>query len=329
MKIAVAGSVGNDHLMTFSGKFTDSLVAESLSKVSLSFLVDSLDIRRGGCAANISFGMAALGLNPILIAAVGKDWADYDAWLSRHGVNTSQVLISKDLYTATFMVTTDDDLNQIASFFPGAMSQARDIELAPIIENVGRFDLLVISPDDPEAMLRHSQTCRQMQIPFAADPSQQLARMSGDEIRLLIDGATYLFLNEYELALALQKTGWSDEELFSHVKTRVITLGSSGAKIEEHGKETITVGCPLERDRLDPTGIGDNFRSGFLAGLSAGLDHETCAQLGSLLATYCLETKGTQEYRFTESEFLDRFELTYGENARSRIVGKVRPHLVG
>lgn len=329
MKIAVAGSVGNDHLMTFTGKFTDSLVAESLSKVSLSFLVDSLDIRRGGCGANISFGMAALGLNPILIAAVGKDWADYDAWLSRHGVDTSHVHISQNLFTATFMVTTDDDLNQIASFFPGAMSEAREIELGPIIDKVGKFDLLVISPDDPEAMIRHSETARSLDIPFAADPSQQMARMSGEEIKLLVDGATYLFLNEYELALALQKTGWTDAELMDRVKVRVITLGSNGVRVEEHGQANVEVAVPQEQGKVDPTGIGDSFRSGFIAGLSWGFNHERCAQLGSMLATYCLETKGTQEYRFDESEFLSRFELAYGTLARAEIEGKIKPHLVG
>jgi len=179
MKIGVAGSVGLDHLMTFSGKFTDSFVASSLEKISLSFLVDSLDVRRGGCAANITYGMGVLGLNPVLIAAVGKDWADYEAWLSRHGVDTSHVLISSTLYTAHFMVTTDDDLNQIASFFPGAMSEARNIELGPIMDKTGRFDMVVISPDDPAAMVRHSEVCRNEGIAFAADPSQQMERMSG------------------------------------------------------------------------------------------------------------------------------------------------------
>ena len=162
MKIGVAGSVGIDHLMVFSGKFTDSLVEGSLEKVSLSFLVDSMDVRRGGCAANIAFGMGVLGLNPILIAAVGKDWADYDSWLTRHGVDTSQVLISSTLHTAHFVVTTDQSLNQIASFFPGAMSEARNIELPPIMDSVGRLDMMVISPDDPAAMLNHSDVCRQL-----------------------------------------------------------------------------------------------------------------------------------------------------------------------
>jgi adenosine kinase len=323
MKIGVAGSVGLDHLMTFSGKFTDSFVAGSLEKVSLSFLVDSLDVRRGGCAANICYGMGVLGLNPVLIAAVGKDWADYEAWLSRHGVDTSHALVSTSLYTAHFMVTTDDDLNQIASFFPGAMSEARNIELGPIMEKTGRFDMVVISPDDPEAMLHHSDVCRKEGIAFAADPSQQMARMSGEEIKLLIDGASYLFLNEYELALAMQKTGWSDREILEHVKIRVVTLGSKGAKVESAAGEFVQVGTPQEKSKTDPTGVGDSFRSGFIAGLAWGLSHERCAQLGSLIATYVIETMGTQEYRFTSAEFLARFDGAYGAEAAAEIA----PHL--
>jgi adenosine kinase len=319
MRIGVAGSVGLDHLMTFSGKFTDSLVAGSLEKVSLSFLVDDLDVRRGGCAANICFGMAMLGLNPILIAAVGKDWADYEAWLSRHGVDTSHVLISKDLFTAHFMVTTDTELNQIASFFPGAMSEARNIELAPIIEKTGNLDLIVISPDDPEAMMRHSEVARARGIAVAADPSQQMARMEGDEIKNLIDGAAYLFMNEYELALAIQKTGWSDAEILSRVKYRVITQGSKGARIESKGGELIKIDCPKENGKVDPTGVGDSFRSGFIAGLAWGLSHQRCLQLGAMIATYVIETKGTQEYRFTATEFIERFKLVYGDSAATEI----------
>jgi adenosine kinase len=323
MKIGVAGSVGLDHLMVFSGKFTDSFVAGSLEKISLSFLVDSLDVRRGGCAANIAFGMGVLGLNPVLIAAVGKDWPDYEAWLARHGVDTSHVLVSKTLYTAHFMVTTDDDLNQIASFFPGAMSEARNIELAPIMEKTGRFDLVVISPDDPEAMVHHSDVCREMGIPFAADPSQQMARMSGEEIKLLIDGASYLFMNEYELALAMQKTGWSDAEILSRVKVRVITLGSKGAKVETMAGDCIQVECPKESSKTDPTGVGDSFRSGFIAGLAWGVSHERCAQIGALIATYVIETMGTQEYRFTAAQFVERFAQSYGQSAAAEIAAHI------
>ena len=327
MKVAVAGSVGRDHLMTFPGKFTDSLVEGSLAKVSLSFLVDNLDIHRGGCAANIAFGMGALGLNPLLVAAVGKDWADYNDWLVRHGVNTDHVRISKNLYTATFIVTTDEELNQIASFFPGAMSEARELDIEVIAEREGGIDLFLIGPDDPDAMIRHSHSARKLGIPLAADPSQQLARMDGDSLKQLVTGAKYLFLNEYELALMLQKTGWSDAELFDQVEVRVVTLGAKGARIEEHGKPTITVGTPAEKAKIDPTGVGDSFRSGFLAGLSWGLSHERCAQLGSMIATFCLETKGTQEYLFDREQFMERFELAYGADAAREIAAHINPRM--
>lgn len=310
--------------MTFPGKFTDSLVAGSLEKVSLSFLVDGLDVRRGGCAANIAFGMGVLGLHPILISAVGIDWEDYEAWLTRHGVDTSHVWISETLHTALYMVTTDTELNQIASFFPGAMSEARNIELQPIMDKAGRLDLLVISPDDPQAMLNHSDTARELGVPFAADPSQQMARMSGPEIKRLISGAAYLFMNEYELALAIQKTGWSDAEILNEVAVRIVTLGSKGAKIERNDAEPVVVGIARERAKLDPTGVGDSFRSGFIAGLAWGLAHERCAQLGSMLATYVIETKGTQEYHFTRDEFLERFSEAYGKSAAE----DVAEHLV-
>jgi adenosine kinase len=312
--------------MTFPGLFSDSLVDGALSKVSLSFLVDKLDIHRGGCAANIAFGMGSLGLNPLLIAAVGKDWPDYDRWLIEHGVDTRYVRISKDLYTATFIVTTDEALNQIASFFPGAMSEAREIDIESVLSKEGTIDLFLIGPDDPEAMIRHTQSALRLGIPVAADPSQQLARMDGSSLKELVSGAKYLFLNEYELALILQKTGWSDAELMDQVDVRVTTLGAEGARIEEHGKETVSVPAPKENAKTDPTGVGDSFRSGFLAGLSWGLSHERCAQLGSMLATFCLETKGTQEYYFESSEFIDRFRDSYGALAAEQIEIFIKPH---
>ena len=207
MRIAVTGSIATDHLMTFPGRFTDQLVAGKIESVSLSFLVDALEIRRGGIAANIAFGMACLGLRPVLVGAVGPDFDDYRSWLERKGVDTASVHVSELQHTARFLCTTDTDQNQIASFYAGAMSEARNIELAPVAERLGGLDLVVISPNDPQAMLRHTAECRERGIPFAADPSQQLARMDGDEIRQLVDGAFYLFMNEYETALTRAEDG--------------------------------------------------------------------------------------------------------------------------
>ncbi len=323
MAVLITGSIATDHLMTFPGRFADSLVADKLDKISLSFLVEALEIRRGGVAANIAFGMGCLGLNPVLVGAVGADFSDYGSWLQRHGVDTSSVLISDVHHTARFVCTTDLEQNQIASFYPGAMSEARGIELQPVIDRVGSADMVLIGPTDPEARLRHTAECRFRGMPFAADPSQQLARMDGDEIRPLVEGAALLFTNEYESALIHQKTGWTAQDIASRVEVRVTTLGPDGARIERRGEPAVTVTCPAEDRKADPTGVGDAFRAGFLAGQAWSLSDERSAQIGSLLATYVIETIGTQEYSIAQRHFLERIAKTYGDDAAADI----EPHI--
>ncbi|MEU9996400.1 carbohydrate kinase family protein [Streptomyces sp. NPDC050848] len=319
MRIAVTGSIATDHLMTFPGRFADQLVADQLHTVSLSFLVDNLDIRRGGVGPNICFGMGQLGGNPILVGAAGYDFDEYRAWLDRHGVDTGSVRISEVLHTARFVCTTDKDHNQIGSFYTGAMSEARQIELKAVADRVGGLDLVLIGADDPEAMLRHTEECKTRGIPFAADFSQQIARMDGDEIRTLLDGATYLFSNEYEKGLIESKTGWSDEEILGRVGHRVTTLGSRGVRIERAGEESIEVGCAEEDAKVDPTGVGDAFRAGFLTGLSWGVSLERAAQVGCMLATLVIETLGTQEYTLRRANFMERFTKAYGDVAAAEV----------
>ncbi|UQA95933.1 carbohydrate kinase family protein [Streptomyces halobius] len=323
MRIAVTGSIATDHLMTFPGRFADQLVADQLHTVSLSFLVDDLDIRRGGVAPNICFGMGLLGLRPILVGAAGADFAEYRAWLDRHGVDTASVRISEVLHTARFVCTTDSDHNQIASFYTGAMTEARQIELQPVADRVNGLDLVLIGADDPEAMIRHTEECRSRGIPFAADPSQQLARMEGDDIRVLVEGAEYLFTNEYEKALIESKTGWTGDEILDKVGTRVTTLGAQGVRIERNGEEPVEVGVPQEDGKVDPTGVGDAFRAGFLSGRAWGLSLERSAQLGCMLATLVIETLGTQEYELRRGHFMERFTKAYGDTAAEEI----RAHL--
>ena len=313
LTFAITGSIATDHLMRFPGKFTDSLVADKLDHVSLSFLVDDLQIRRGGVAANISFGMGKMGLRPILVGAVGKDFADYRSWLERHGVDCESILISEEQHTARFVCTTDEMQNQIASFYPGAMSESIQIELGPIVDRLGKIDYVFVGPNDPDAMLRHTEEAKFRNIPFIADPSQQLARMEGEEIKQLIDGAAYLFTNEYESSLIKKKCGYSGEDLVQRVGTVVTTLGAKGAKVEKKGEPTVEVICPQENAKVDPTGVGDAFRAGFMSAMSWGVGSEISAQVGSLLATYTIETIGTQEYSFETDEFLNRFRDTYGE----------------
>nr|WP_206323667.1 carbohydrate kinase family protein [Streptomyces sp. HNM0574] len=305
--------------MTFPGRFSDQLVADQLHTVSLSFLVDTLDIRRGGVGANIAFGMGQLGANPVLVGAAGEDFEEYRAWLDRHGVDTQSVRISDVKHTARFTCTTDADHNQIGSFYTGAMSEARQIELQSVVDRVGSLDLVCISADDPEAMTRHTEECRTRGIPFAADFSQQIARMEGEEIRALLPDATYLFSNEYEKELIENKTGWTEAEILAKVGTRVTTLGAKGVRIDRQGEEPILVGVPEEDAKADPTGVGDAFRAGFLSGLAWGVGLTRAAQVGCMMATLVIETVGTQEYELSRTRFLERFTKAYGHDAASEV----------
>ena len=325
MPIAVTGSAATDHLMSFPGLFADSLVVDQLDKIALSFLVEDLEVRRGGCAANIAFGLAALGVRPILVAAVGEDFADYRSWLERHGVDCDSLHYSETRHTARFICTTDTSHAQIASFYAGAMSEARDIELKPIADRVGTLDLVVIAPNDPEAMVRHTHECRERGIPFAADPSQQLAFSDGEMIRDLIDGATILLSNEYEAALMEQKTGWTGEEILKRVGTRVVTLGAAGVRVESLEADPIEVPAVPGVTAVEPTGVGDAFRSGCLGAVSAGLGWTAAAQVGCVLAAYVVERVGPQEYSFSTQEFLNRLAGAYGKDASAAVSGWLSP----
>ena len=316
MRIAVTGSIATDHLMTFPGRFAEQLLADKLDKVSLSFLVDGLEIRRGGVAANIAFGLGCLGLRPLLVGSVGRDFAEYRVWLDSHGVDTSHVRESAKLHTARFVCTTDTDLNQIASFYPGAMGEDVDIDLTGF---AGEIDLVVIGAGNPAAMLSLTQQCRAHQIPFANDTSQQLASLDGDQIKELVAGAAYLFCNDYEASLIEHKTGWSDAELTAEVGVRVTTLGADGARVDQAGQEPVLAGPVKDVASVDPTGAGDAFRAGFLAAVAWGVSLERAAQLGNLLAVHVLETTGTQEYKLAPAELASRCAVSYGQAAADEL----------
>ena len=323
MSLLVTGSIATDHLMSFGGKFSDSLVVDQLDKLSVSFLVDDLEVRRGGVAANICFGLGSLGLRPILVGAVGEDFADYRSWLERHNVDCDSVHVSETKHTARFVCTNDSTMAQFASFYPGAMSEAREIELKPIEARVGQVEYVLVGPNDPEAMRRHTEECRERGYAFIADPSQQLAFGDGELIRDLIDGAAILFSNEYESALIEKKTGWSADEIRSRVGTWVITLGATGVRVEQDGDQPIFVPAVPEIEKVEPTGVGDAFRAGFLAALAWDLPLERAAQLGCLLAVHVVEKVGTQEYTVHRDQFVKRFADAYGEAAAAEIAEHV------
>jgi adenosine kinase len=323
VSIAVTGSIATDHLMSFPGKFTDSLVVDRLDKLTLSFLVEDLEVRRGGCGANIAFGMACLGLRPVLLGAVGEDFVDYRFWLERHGVDCGSIHVSPTKHTARFICTNDAAHAQIASFYAGAMSEAREIELGPVVARTGGIDLVIISPNDPEAMLRHTDECRDRGLRFAADPSQQLHWGDDVMIRRLVDGAAYLFCNDYEAALIEQKTGWSGADVLAHVDTKVTTLGADGVRIDRRGEDPVAVKAVPGVEAVEPTGVGDAFRAGFVAARAWGKGLERAGQVGCTLAAFVVETVGTQEYALSKTGFLDRMELAYGSEAADDVAALV------
>jgi adenosine kinase len=317
--IAVTGSIATDHLMRFPGKFSEQLLAEHLQKVSLSFLVDDLVVHRGGVAGNMAYAIGVLGGSAVLVGAAGIDFTDYREWLESAGVDCGGVLISDTAHTARFVCTTDVDMAQIASFYPGAMSQARNIKLADVVAATGQPELVIIGANDPDAMFAHTDECRKLGLAFAADPSQQLARLSGAEIRRLVDGATYLFSNDYEWDLMLSKTGWTDADVLAQVGLRITTLGAEGVDLVGADGTRIHVGVVPETARVDPTGVGDAFRAGFLTGRGVGLDLERSAQLGSLVAVLVLETTGTQNWTWDLDTAKARLADAFGAEAAAQI----------
>ncbi len=312
MNIVLTGSVAFDYLMCFPGYFRDHILADRLEHLSLSFLVESMTVQRGGCAPNIAYTLALLGGRPRVMATVGQDFEDYRHWLEGKGVDTSAVRVIPGVFTASFFCNTDRSNAQIASFYPGAMAFAgqlsfRELEVRP--------DLVVISPNDPEAMAHYIQECKELKIPYVYDPGQQVVRVDGATLRQGIEGALAVFVNDYEQGLIEKSTGLSTAEMLEKVTFMVVTLGDQGSRVyTRQGEVTVPIvpaGC-IE----DPTGVGDAFRGGFLTGYSRGWDFELCAQMGALSATYCLEHTGPQGHAFTRSEFVERFRQHFDDHGR-------------
>jgi adenosine kinase len=308
MRIIVTGSIAYDYLMTFPGSFPEHFLPEHLHKVSLSFLADTMQKRRGGCASNIAYTLALLGERPALMGAAGQDFPEYRAWLESVGVDTSLVKEVPDKFTASFFCTTDRDNNQIASFYTGAMAHASELSFRDVR---WRCELAIISPNDPAAMVRHADECRALAIPFIYDPGQQCARSSGDELLAGIVGAKVLVCNDYEFELIRQKTGHGEEALLDRCEVLVITRGREGSDVFADG-ECVRVSAVPARREADPTGIGDAFRAGFMKGLALGASPAVCARLGSVAATYALEHVGAQGHVFTWDEFMARYRAQYG-----------------
>jgi adenosine kinase len=318
MNILLTGSVAYDYLMTFPGYFKDQILPERLETISLSFLVDSMSRQRGGVAPNIAYTLALLGGSPTLMAPVGEDFNDYREWLESKGVDTTQAIVIPGVLTASFFATTDKNNAQIASFYPGAMDYAEEQSLKTQEE---KPDLVVISPNSPGAMKKFASECRELGINYLYDPSQQILRLSGDEILRDMQGAQFLFVNDYESGLIMKKTGMVLAEILEIVRVVVITKGENGTSIFTGGEEIKIPAIPPD-EIIDPTGVGDAFRGGFLAGFSNGWTWEICGKMGALAAAYCLEKKGPQNHTFSGDEFVRRFRSNFNDGGLlNKLVG--------
>jgi adenosine kinase len=307
MKIIVTGSIAYDYLMSFPGKFTEHFLPEHMHRVSLSFLVDSMDKRRGGCAPNIAYTLALLGERPFLMATAGEDFGDYRLWLDAAGIDTSLVKQVGGKFTASFFCSTDTENNQIASFYTGAMADAGQLSF----RGVKDAKLAIISPNDPGAMVSYAEECRTLKIPYIFDPGQQCARMSGDELRDGVVGAYIVICNDYEFELLRQKTGMGEKEVLENAGTLIITKGEKGSSVITKGGQ-VDVAAVAPRTVVDPTGVGDAFRGGLMKGIALGLPHDVAARLGSVAATYALEHLGGQSHAYTWDEFKTRYEQHFG-----------------
>ncbi|MDK1080532.1 MAG: carbohydrate kinase family protein [Anaerolineae bacterium] len=312
MDILLTGSVAYDYLMTFPGRFKEQILPERLESISLSFLVDSMTRQRGGVAPNIAYNMALLGARPRVMATVGEDFEDYRAWLEAKGVDTELMQVVPGEFTASFFATTDQDNAQIASFYPGAMDQAGTQSLKDL---ASKPDLVLVSPNEPGAMTKFTAESRDLKIPYLYDPSQQILRLEGNELARDMEGAQFLFCNDYEFGLISKKTGWSLDQILEHVKVLVITRGKDGADLYAGG-EAVHIPTVPEDKIVDPTGVGDAFRGGFLVGYSHGFEWKLCGEIGSLAAVYCLEQNGPQGHTFSPKEFVSRFRMHFDDEGK-------------
>jgi len=307
MRIIVTGSIAYDYLMSFPGSFTEHILPEHLSRISLSFLVDSMDKRRGGCAPNIAYTLAMLGERPVLMGTAGQDFPEYRAWLEQHGVDTSLVKEVPGKFSASFFCSSDRDNNQIASFYTGAMAHAGELSFA----DAGGCDIAIISPNDPGAMVKYADECRQLGIKYIYDPGQQCARSSGEELRAGIVGAHMLICNDYEYELIRQKTGLDAATILERSDAIIVTRGEKGSTIWTATDEFTVAAVPPARE-ADPTGVGDAFRAGFLRGLALGAGYQVSGQIGSVAAAYVLEQMGGQSHHFTWADFTARYAQHFG-----------------
>jgi len=309
-QIVVTGSLAFDHIMTFPGLFKDHILPDKLHVINISFLVDKMERLRGGCAGNVGYSLALLGQNARIVGTAGHDFEEYGRFLAGHGVDIDAIRIVEDETTASAFITTDQSDSQIQGFYVGAMAKAPELSLKALAG--GRARACIVSPDDPLAIVRHCAEAREAGLPFFFDPSFQVTPMSGEALRDCARGAKALFLNDYEFAVFEDKTGYRGDSLFELVEFAVVTLGAKGSRILRSGEEPIEVPPATVTEAVDPTGAGDAFRAGFLAGWMEERDLAVCGRMGSVASAYAVELYGTQSHAYSRDAFDQRYAANFG-----------------
>jgi adenosine kinase len=319
MKLIVTGSIAFDYLMSFPGRFTEHLLPEHMHRLSLSFLVDTMDKRRGGCAPNIAYTLALLGERPLLMATAGQDFGEYATWLQSAGIDTSLVRIVDGKFCASFFCSTDQHNNQIASFYTGAMANAAELSFRTV-PDLSNNALVIVSPNDPEAMIQYAEECSTLGVKYIWDPGQQCARMDGAQLADGVKGSHMVVVNDYEFELLRQKTGMEREDILNEAAILVITRGENGCSVITKDEEIDVPAVPPDRI-ADPTGVGDAFRGGFMKGLAVEAPLDVCAKIGTVAATYALEHLGGTSHAYTWAEFAARYEKHFGPLSGVRLQG--------
>jgi len=306
-KIIVTGSLAFDYIMNFPGSFAENIDPEKLHIMSISFLVETLKKEKGGTAGNIAYNLALLNSNPAILATCGDDFDNYAAFLKSSGVDIGHLKVIHEESTSLGMIMTDQKDNQITAFYPGAMNLADTLSLK---DSPG--DFCVIAPTKPEAMKKMVKESKELRVPYLYDPGMQLPRLSDEEILEGIEGAEVLIGNDYEMGIIKKRLNLTDEELIKKAKILIATLGEQGSEIKTQ-KETIKVKAAKPVEVKDPTGAGDAYRAGFLAGYLKDLDLKICAQMGGIASCYAVEKYGTTNHKFTIQEFCQRYQENFQE----------------
>jgi adenosine kinase len=310
MSVLITGSIAYDYIMQFPGQFKDHILPDKIENLSVSFLVDAMKKQRGGVATNIAYNLALLGERPRIMATVGQDFTDYRTWLEANNVDTSSIIEVPDDFTASFFVSTDNNQNQIAMFYTGAMAHAHKLTFKAHAQP-GAIDLVVISPNDPRAMVQYVRECKELGLRYIYDPSQQIVRLDGADLADGVNGSTMTIVNEYEFEMLKNKTQWTDDQIIARTQALIVTLGEKGSRIHV-GDNMLCVPIVPACRQADPTGVGDAYRAGIIKGYLKNLPWESIGRLGSLAATYVLEEHGTQNHRYAVQEFCDRFQKAFG-----------------